>query len=113
MPVVEYKMHLINNRGAMATPSWIKDGGYYHSPIDHTKVGWVLDSADREYYVPDSVIVLDKAGFLKRQRDIHALHPVMGDRDSSDGNLKIYTKSEAEVDSDSSFWWDQFVSVRS
>ena len=113
MPIVEYKMHLINNRGAMATPTWIEDGGYCHSPIDHTKLGWVLDSADREYYVPDSVIVLDKEGFLKRQRNIHKTHPFLGDRDSSDGDLKIYTKTEAEVDSDSTLWWDSFMSEKS
>ena len=47
MPVVEYKMHVVTNKGGATAPLWVDDGGYHTSPIDKTKIGWVLPEADR------------------------------------------------------------------
>lgn len=112
MPVVEYKMHVINNKGGATAPLWVDDGGYHTSPIDKTKIGWVLPEADREYYVPDTVTELSKSDFVTRQLAIHAVEPMLGARDS-DGEEVNYALDSAGVDSDMGLWFDQFVSDHS
>ena len=112
MPVVEYKMHAVNAKGSASAPLWIDDGGYHSSPIDKTKVGWVLADSDRDYYVPDTVITLSKSGFLTRQHGIHAVEPLNGQRDSN-GEEVNYTLDSAGVDSDMGLWYDSFVSSHS
>ena len=75
MAVVEYKLHVINNQGHMATPPWIQDGGQWHNPADNTMVGWIPAEADREYWVPDNITTLTKAELNTRMLAIHAARP--------------------------------------
>lgn len=112
MPVVEYKMHVVTSKGGMTAPLWVDDGGYHTSPIDKTKVGWVLSDSDREYYVPDTVIELSKQGFINRQLGIHAVEPMMSMRDSAEGQVE-YTLDSAGVTSEMGSWYDDFVSNHS
>ena len=112
MPVVEYKMHAVTNKGGMSAPLWVSDGGYHVSPIDHTKVGWVKPESSREYYVPDTVIELSKTDFINRQLNIHAKHPIGGTRDS-DGEIVNIDYDSDQVTSMMGTWYDDFVSKQS
>lgn len=114
MPVVEYKTHVVSNRGAMAAPLWVEDGGYHRSPIDHTMVGWVLSDSDREYYVPDTVIELTKSSFIDRQMAIHAIRPFDKEPDSNGLNIEDPgTMDSSEVVTFMGTWYDNFVSGKS
>ena len=112
MPVVEYKMHVINNKGGATAPLWVDDGGYHTSPIDKTKVGWVLADSDREYYVPDTVTELSKSDFVTRQLAIHAVEPFQNQPQDSDGldAGDPVDMTDAEVTTEMGSWYDTFVS---
>ena len=112
MPVVEYKMHVVTNKGGTTAPLWVDDGGYHASPIDKTKVGWVLPEADREYYVPDTVIELSKSEFVTRQLAIHAVQPFMNNSEgpSEDDPTEM---TNDEVTTEMGSWYDSFVSSHS
>ena len=115
MPVVEYKMHVVTNKGGATAPLWVDDGGYHTSPIDKTKVGWVLPEADREYYVPDTVIELSKSEFVTRQLAIHAVQPFQNQPEDSDGQPAgdPVDMTNAEVTTEMESWYDSFVSSHS
>ena len=115
MPVVEYKMHAVNAKGSASAPLWVDDGGYYSSPIDKTKIGWVLPEADREYYVPDTVTELSKSQFVTRQLAIHAVQPFMNDGPMEDGEEDDdpTEMTNDEVTAAMESWYDSFVSSHS
>lgn len=79
--IIEYM--LIRESGVKRTPSWVEDGGYFGDPDNKTLIGWSPDLADRDYYVPDSVIETNRAGLLARVMDINTRYPMT----DPDGNL--------------------------
>ena len=113
MPVVEYKMHVVTNKGGATAPLWVDDGGYHTSPIDKTKVGWVLADSDREYYVPDTVVELSKTDFINRQLAIHAVLPISEVSEDSNGEPIETLLDSAEVTSTMGTWYDTFVASKS
>jgi len=113
MPVVEYKLEAVTNKGGATAPLWVDDGGYWSSPIDKTKVGWVLPEADREYYVPDTVIELSKSQFVTRQLAIHAVRPFLSMTDDNGEPVEEHEMTEVEVTTDAEEWYDSFVSSHS
>ena len=115
MPVVEYKMHVVTNKGGATAPLWVDDGGYHTSPIDKTKIGWVLPEADREYYVPDTVTELSKSEFVTRQLAIHAVQPFLTqDILNEDGEEVEQTEmTNDQVTTEMESWYDSFVSSHS
>ena len=115
MPVVEYKMHVVTNKGGATAPLWVDDGGYHSSPIDKTKVGWVLPEANREYYVPDTVVELSKSEFVTRQLAIHAVQPFLTITDENGGQPAgdPVDMTNAEVTTEMESWYDSFVSSHS
>ena len=79
--ILEYM--LIREAGVKLAPSWVEDGGYFQNPDDFTMVGWSLDAGSRDYYVPDTVIVLTRDTMNTRQLAIHAKYPMTdGDRNT-------------------------------
>ena len=72
MKIVEYKLHL--SPAGMRCPGFIKEGGYWHNPDDHTMVGTIPSGA--EYYVPDTVVELTAEELETRQLAIHAKYPM-------------------------------------
>ena len=114
MPVVEYKLHIVTNKGGLAAPLWIKEGGYHQSPIDNTMVGWI--DSDREYYVPDTVIELSKTNFINRQLAIHSKMPFQKEDMEDSARLNgedpemIYS---AEVIKNAGSWYDYFINGKS
>tara|TARA_B100000900_G_C20026540_1_gene492103 strand:+ start:59 stop:397 length:339 start_codon:yes stop_codon:yes gene_type:complete len=112
MPVIEYKMHVVTNKGGMAAPLWVEDGGYWPSPIDNTKVGWAKPDSSREYYMPDTVTELTKSTLLTRQLAIHAVEPFTKD-DIREGEDNVELMDSAEVTTMTNSWYDSFVASKS
>tara|TARA_R110000868_G_scaffold4647_4_gene28898 strand:+ start:370 stop:684 length:315 start_codon:yes stop_codon:yes gene_type:complete len=71
--IIEYM--LIREMDRKRAPSWVEDGGYFMDPDDKTMIGWSPDLTDRDYYVPDSVIELNRAGLVARVQDINTRYP--------------------------------------
>lgn len=104
MPIAEYKHH-INHMGRIEVPGWVTDRGYYYRDSDHTYLGYVKDSSDREYLIPDTVNHLTKAECVSRQLEIHAARPMRHVAVDSDGIAMTTAEVTAEVES----WYDAIV----
>ena len=78
--IIEYKLDA--GPFGMICPLWVKDGGYYSDPDNFTMVGWTND-APREFKVPDTVTVLNKAALTTRVLDIHSRYTFI-DEDGED-----------------------------
>jgi len=68
---LEYKLHAPMNGHGMSTPNFITNGGHWYN--DNKMIGVEPDTT--EYYVPETVIVLDAAGLKARQVAAHAVTP--------------------------------------
>lgn len=99
--IVEYKLDA-GSQG-MTIPHWVEDGGYYRDPDNFTMVGWVND-APREFKVPETVTVLDKAALITRVLNIHGRYAMQ--KEDSDGNLVDMTTDE--VTTEVSTWYDRW-----
>ncbi len=100
--IIEYKLDA--GPHGMTIPSWVKDGGYYRDPDDFTMVGWTND-APREFKVPDSVTVLDKAALTTRVLNIHSRYPLTRINDEGTSEVNMTTE---EVTSQVSTWYDSW-----
>tara|TARA_R110001599_G_scaffold158810_1_gene345640 strand:+ start:1786 stop:2118 length:333 start_codon:yes stop_codon:yes gene_type:complete len=107
MAVVEYKLHVINNQGHMATPPWIQDGGNWYNAADKTMVGWILAEADREYWVPDNITTLTKEELNTRMLAIHATNPFDKGDEMLAKDRTVMT--DAEVTTMSNDWYDAYI----
>ena len=86
--IVEYKMHR-NERGNMIIPFFIKDGGYYVA--GNKLVGHTVNDGS---YIPETLIVLDKAALITKLTNIG--YTVRGDNDER--RSATAEEIEAEVD---------------
>ena len=109
MAVVEYMMHRSNGSNRKEVPGFIGDRGHHFNPTDKTFIGWVED--ERDYYVPDSVIVLTKEEFVARQLGIHAASPML--KEMSEPDEEAVPMTEEEVRVASAAWYDEFVTKNS
>jgi hypothetical protein len=75
MPLVEFKKHPVSGgmRGSKI-PDFIRGSADYHNPTDNTYVGWVANN--RDFYLPDTIVELDRAAFTTRMLAIHAVQPL-------------------------------------
>lgn len=96
--IIEYM--LVREMDRKRTPSWVEDGGYFMDPDDNTLVGWSPDQGERDYYIPDSVVELNRAGLIAKVLSIHARYPF----NKFEGNKKTVTMTEAEVESLAVTW---------
>ena len=97
--IIEYKLDA--GPQGMTIPNWVKDGGYYRDPDNFTMVGWTNDSP-REFKVPETVTVLDKAALTTRVLNIHDRHPLQ--KEDSEGDPVNMTTDE--VTAEVSTWYD-------
>jgi len=95
MQILEYKLHATDK--SMKCPSFIKDGGYWGNPDDHTYVG--VAPTNNEFYIPDTVTVLTLAELKTRQLAIHAKYPM---REPTAEDDMTNDEVEASVDT----WWE-------
>lgn len=72
--IVEYK--LVREMDQMRTPSWVLDGGYFQNPDDFTMVGITDNDDARQFYLPDTVVVLTRQQLVDRVLSIHASYPM-------------------------------------
>jgi hypothetical protein len=74
--IIEYK--LIMESGVRKSPSWVREGGYFHNRDDFTMVG-ITDNDDvRDYYLPDTIVRLNKQGLIDRVLAMHQKRPFIG-----------------------------------
>ena len=73
--IVEYKLHR-NERGNMFIPYFIKDGGYF--VVGNKLVGHTVNDGS---YIPETLIVLDKAALITKLTNIG--YTVRGDNDEN------------------------------
>jgi hypothetical protein len=99
--IIEYKLDA--GPQGMTVPNWVKDGGYYRDPDNFTMVGWTPD-APREFKVPETVTVLDKAALTTRILDMHGRYPMQ--KEGDDGSLINMTTDE--VTAEVSTWYDRW-----
>ena len=92
MPIVEFMLHpttdaaYIGRDVWLTTPSFIVGGEWaWESPIDQTRLGYVLPKEVRPYYIPDTLKTLDKEACIQRALKIQA-------------ETSQYTKTEKKPD---------------
>ena len=112
MAVIEYM--LVRDMHRRQVPEFVGDRGHWMSPIDNTFIGWVDDV--RDYYVPDTIVYYDKAGFVARQLAIHAHTPFTkpdpNDPDMINMGNRVNMTNE-EVTAQMEDWYDEFVARNS
>jgi hypothetical protein len=76
MPLVEFMLHPVaSGKGHRSKiPDFIRGSSDFFNPADNTHVGWVPDN--RDFYLPDSVVVLTKETFTQRLLAIHQVNPM-------------------------------------
>lgn len=103
MAVVEYKMH--KSGSAKIVPDFIAECGHWYNPVDHTFVGWVHDTPD--YYIPDTLVYLNKDQFVARVLTMHAQEPLRAGNDEMAVGGELLTTEQ--VSALASSWYDEFV----
>jgi hypothetical protein len=109
MPVIEYK--LIKTKEGNEVPPYVKNGGNWRNPEDHSMVGW-LDPEPRKYWVPDTLVELSAEDFLQRGMDMHSANPFTNTPvdPSVDSEGSITYMDSAEVTDMLNSWYLQFKS---
>ena len=112
MPVIEYKLHAVDQSQALQAPHWVIDGGHWYNPADRTLVGWTPAEEDRAYWVPDNVTTLTKEEVNTRILAIHAERPfqkINNDSVNEIGTPYGEQMTEAEVTTMSNDWYDAYI----
>lgn len=118
MAVIEYKLHIVGHSGQQQQPMWVRKGGHFPNPDDHTYVGWALDNAS--YYIPDTVVNLTKEQLVQRQLSIHQKYPeqesvYIGEETESEAqqqdveNWTLRDKTEEKVREEVENWYEWYV----
>lgn len=108
MPVVEYKLHKLD--GASQTkviPPFIEDGGYWGKP-DGTLLGWTVPSGSRDWYVPSTLVELDKAGVVSRLLAMHGVTAFTVEND--DPSADQVEMNTDQVTTMAEAWYDSYTS---
>jgi hypothetical protein len=94
MQIVEYRKHLAN--GSIVDPEWVIKGGYFHDRDADTYMGFVLESSERKYYIPDTVTFMTEEEAIQRVKDIHAEYPyVLSKVVTEEGTTKTYREDDS------------------
>lgn len=106
MAIAEYLLHR-NEQGHKIVPPFIVDGGHWWNPADFTMVGWIEDV--RDYYIPDTLIVLTKEQFATRLLGMHAITPFV----VNNGGLNINPANNTPMTNEqvvelANEWYDKF-----
>ena len=97
---LEYKLHAPMNGHGMSTPTFITNGGHWYN--DNKMIGVEPDTT--EYYVPETVNVLDAAGLKARQVAAHGVTPYK--KLDAQGMPTEVDMSDAEVETMVDEWID-------
>jgi hypothetical protein len=96
MQFVEYKQHLLN--GKVIDPEWILKGKFFFNPENKTWVGITYDETERDYYLPDGLVILDRDGLIQRCKDIHINNKYQINTDSSDSMSPLRDMTDQEIE---------------
>jgi|TARA_Y100000310_G_C20647664_1_gene797552 hypothetical protein len=91
--IIEYKLHPVAS-ASMTTPNFVRDGGHWYNPDDHTYIGVVPSNA--EYYIPDTLVILTASELEARQLAIHAKYPFNKPEESRDMTIDEVKKVVAD-----------------
>jgi hypothetical protein len=105
MKIVEYKKHLVN--GAVTEPDFIISGGGLHDPINKTWIGTIYEETERNYYVPDSLLEMNRTSLIQRYLTIHDTVPFQKLSDVSDPHSERIDLTTLEVTQLVDDWLDQ------
>lgn len=72
MPFYEYKNHRIN--GVSQKPDFI-DAPLPLPTINNTNIAFIPDEADRDYYVPDTLVEVTEQQIIDKAVEIHQTTP--------------------------------------
>lgn len=82
MPIVEFMLHPINDGNYTGGHIWsrvppfiVAGESHWESPIDKTRLGYVHPQDKRNYYIPDSLSIMDKEACVQRALEIHNTVP--------------------------------------
>lgn len=101
--IIEYMLEQVGDSFSMKAPGFVGDGGYWSDPDSFTYVGWAPPLAEREFYLPESVVVLDKASFIARVLDINSRYPAQDYESDLENPTTLTTE---QVTAQASSWWD-------
>ncbi len=106
MAIAEYMLHR-NEQGHKIVPPFIVDGGHWWNPADFTMVGWIEDV--RDYYVPDTLLILTKEQFTTRMLAMHSTSPFV----NNDGGLNMNPENNTPMTNEqvvelANEWYDKF-----
>lgn len=74
-------------------PGWVeKRLTLFYNDANKTHVGWSPNEGERDYYIPDSVVVLSKQDLVSRALSLHAITPIK-QRDYTREEIKNLRKS--------------------
>ena len=108
MPVVEYKLHRVEGSNqSKVIPPFIEDGGYWGKP-DGTLLGWTVPSASRDWYVPSTLVELDKAAVVTRLLAMHGVSAFIVQND--DPSADPVDMSTDQVTTMAQTWYDNYTS---
>jgi hypothetical protein len=107
MAVAEYMLTNDEGNQRRFVPGFIGDRGHWYNPVDHTFVGWI--SENRDFYVPDTIVYLDKAAFVARTLAMHAANPMRKPGENPGMMEQGDVMTEAEVTTMAEQWFDAFV----
>ena len=96
MKIVEYKLHA-NPDKSMTTPAWVKGGGVFPNPDDHTMITAMSDE-EQVYYIPDTLTEYTAAELKTRNLAIHAKYPLQKRIEVEGGNDTSEDMTDAEVE---------------
>jgi len=83
--IYEYMLN-IDVLGHKSVPGWVeKRLTLFYNDANKTHVGWSPNEGERDYYIPDSVVVLSKQDLVNRALSLHAITPI---------KQRDYTKEE-------------------
>jgi len=107
MAVVEY-MFVVDDMGKRQIPGYIRDRGHWFNESDFTFIGWVKEG--RDFWIPDTLVVLTKEQFVQRTLDMHAVRPMMKpNTDNSEAGLENQIQmTNEEVAAVAGQWYDNF-----
>lgn len=105
--IVEYMLEQVGRGDAKRAPSFIRDGGHWFNQEDYTYLGWVPNLAEREFYVPDSLTVMDRANTISRALTMHTANPFMNG--GADPDEEMTEMTDAEVTTMVGDWYDNIV----
>jgi len=97
--IVEYMLTKMEDGRVMA-PAWLSSGGFITNPDDKTFMGFCHDLVNREFYVPDAVVILTTVQAKARAVAIHALYPIAKEVGGVMTNAEVETMVQAIIDSE-------------